>query len=102
MELFLISLNYLWLALLPLKVAIGSILVGGFLVAEIVTATHQSEEMFSEISFNFVEDQFATTRDVHMSSTFLNWLWGGMQQVRIFIQKGFSINLKFKGRLDWS
>jgi fatty acid desaturase len=79
MELALIALNYVWLLTLPLKVAIGSVLIGGFLVAEIVTATHQSEEMIEGASYNFVEDQFATTRDVHMSSSFMNWLWGGMQ-----------------------
>jgi len=79
MELFLMLLNYTWLLILPWKVSIGSVILGGWLVAEIVTATHQSEDMFPEASFNFVEDQFATTRDVHMNSIFLNWLWGGMQ-----------------------
>jgi len=79
LELTLMALNYLWLVLLPWKVAIGSVIIGGFLVAEVVTATHQSEDMLQGLSFNFVEDQFATTRDVHMNSYFLNWLWGGMQ-----------------------
>jgi len=79
LELLLMAINYLWLFTLPLKVSIGSILFGGWLVAEIVTATHQSEEILNEISFNFVEDQFRTTRDVALDSSFLNWLWGGMQ-----------------------
>lgn len=78
-ELILIALNYIWLFCLPLKVALGSVIFGGWLVAEIVTATHQSEEMIPGVSYNFVEDQFATTRDVHMDSIFLNYLWGGMQ-----------------------
>lgn len=80
MELMLMVVNYTWLfAILPLKVAVGSVLLGGLLVAEIVTATHQSEELIEEMSFNFVEDQFRTTRDVHFDNVFLNWLWGGMQ-----------------------
>jgi len=79
-ELLIMAFNYLWLVVfLPLNVAFASVLVGGFLVAEIVTATHQSEDMIDGASYNFVEDQFATTRDVHMSSFFFNWLWGGMQ-----------------------
>jgi len=78
-ELFWISFNYIWLATLPLPVAIGSIIVGGWLVAEIVTASHQSEEMIEGLSYTFVEDQFNTTRDVHFSDPFSNWLWGGMQ-----------------------
>jgi len=79
LELFLIGLNYLWLLYLPLQVSIGSVILGGFLVAEIVTATHQSEEILSGASFNFVEDQFRTTRDVEIDSYFFNYLWGGMQ-----------------------
>mmetsp|Transcript_9314 Transcript_9314/g.34460 ORF Transcript_9314/g.34460 Transcript_9314/m.34460 type:complete len:476 (-) Transcript_9314:139-1566(-) len=64
---------------LPLKVILCSILIGGWLVAEIVTATHQDEEFLTEKSFDFVADQFKTTRDVVLDSTFMNWLWGGMQ-----------------------
>jgi len=79
LELSLMVLNYLWLLTLPVGVAIGSILCAGWLVAEIVTATHQSEEILPGISFNFIEDQFATTRDVHLDNAFGNWLWGGMQ-----------------------
>jgi len=78
-ELSLIVTNYAILATLPLSVVIGSILIGGFLVAEIVTATHQSEDMLPSISHEFALDQFRTTRDVHMESTVANYLWGGMQ-----------------------
>jgi len=79
LELLLMAMNYLWLLWLPITVSVGSVLLGGWLVAEIVTATHQSEDMLPGLSYHFVEDQFATTRDVHMNSWFLNWLWGGMQ-----------------------
>jgi fatty acid desaturase len=79
LELFLMLVDYIWLLMLPLEVSIGSILFGGLLVAEIVTATHQSEEILPGISFNFIEDQFATTRDVKLENAFFNWLWGGMQ-----------------------
>jgi len=64
---------------LPFKVFILSILIGGFLVAEVVTATHQSEDMLEGLSFTFVEDQFRTTRDVETDSTIMNYIWGGMQ-----------------------
>lgn len=85
-ECFFISLNYVWLlALFPLKVALGSILLGGLLVAVIVTATHQSEEMYekdtlnSSDEYNFVKCQFETTRDARCNNFFMEWLWGGMQ-----------------------
>lgn len=65
--------------LLPVKVIISSILIGGWLVAEIVTATHQDEEFLKEKSFDFIMDQFKTTRDVVLNSAVGNWLWGGMQ-----------------------
>jgi len=79
LELSMIVANYSMLATLPLSVSIGSILIGGFLVAEIVTATHQSEDMLPSISHEFALDQFRTTRDVHMDSIPANYLWGGMQ-----------------------
>jgi len=79
-ELMLMLINYTWLfAILPWKVAICSVLLGGWLVAEIVTATHQSEEILEEPSFKFCEDQFRTTRDVHSENPVFNFLWGGMQ-----------------------
>src|ERR1700733_5150711 len=43
-EMALICANYAWLAMLPPIVAIGSVLLGGLLVAIVVTASHQSEE----------------------------------------------------------
>jgi len=77
-ELLCMLLNYSWLLSLPLKVSMCSVLLGGWLVSEIVTATHQSEEIL-ESSTTFIEDQFRTTRDVHSDSVFFNYLWGGMQ-----------------------
>jgi len=78
-ELFLQLINYIYLLCLPLHVSLGSIFLGGFLVAEIVTATHQSEEILDGLSYSFVEDQFRTTRDVDIDNYFFNFLWGGMQ-----------------------
>jgi len=78
-EIFLMALNYLWLLCLPLKVAVLSIFIGGFFVAEVVTATHQSEDIIEGLSYNFVEDQFRTTRDVETNIPFMNYFWGGMQ-----------------------
>jgi len=79
LEVFLIALNYIWLICLPVQVAILSIIIAGFFVAEVVTATHQSEEIIEGLSFNFVDDQFRTTRDVETNIPFMNYFWGGMQ-----------------------
>eukprot|EP01108_Squamamoeba_japonica_P000835 TRINITY_DN12_c0_g1_i2.p1 TRINITY_DN12_c0_g1~~TRINITY_DN12_c0_g1_i2.p1 ORF type:complete len:395 (+),score=197.37 TRINITY_DN12_c0_g1_i2:71-1255(+) len=78
-ELAPIAVNYALLALLPVPVAIGSVLVGGWMVAEIVTATHQSEEFLDDIDHEFIKNQFITTRDMHTDSVFWNYVWGGMQ-----------------------
>jgi fatty acid desaturase len=78
-ELILMLPSYIWLYILGWKIALGSILVGGFLVAIIVTATHQSEEMLTNSSHSFVETQFLTTCEARCDNFFMEWLWGGMQ-----------------------
>ncbi|UJR26706.1 hypothetical protein I4U23_008022 [Adineta vaga] len=78
-ELVLMLPSYIWLYTLGWQVALGSILLGGFLVAAIVTATHQSEEMLSDSDHSFVETQFLTTCDARCDNFFMEWLWGGMQ-----------------------
>ncbi|KEG13151.1 delta-6 fatty acid desaturase [Trypanosoma grayi] len=79
-ERLLIAINYMWLACLPWKVAIGSILLGGFSVAIVVTANHQTEEMLeSGDEYNFIADQYRTTRGVCCSDKFFEWFFGGMQ-----------------------
>jgi len=104
LELALFAVNYFWMYQLGLVVALGSIYFAGGLVAIIVTATHQSEEMIEQdaldaardaghaevagttveaqpvpSSYSFCEGQFATTRDAATSDFFTEWLWGGMQ-----------------------
>jgi len=75
-----IALNYIWLACLPWKVAVGSILFGGLAVAVVVTANHQTEEMIEpDDSYNFVIDQFRTTRGVYCKNWFSEYFFGGMQ-----------------------
>ncbi|CAF1544882.1 unnamed protein product [Adineta ricciae] len=78
-ELLLMLPSYIWLYSLGWQVALGSVLLGGFLVAAIVTATHQSEEMLTDSSHSFVETQFLTTCDAQCDNFFMEWLWGGMQ-----------------------
>jgi fatty acid desaturase len=78
-ELILMLPSYIWLYMLGWQVALGSILIGGFLVALIVTATHQSEEMLTDSYHSFVETQFLTTCDARCDNFFMEWLWGGMQ-----------------------
>eukprot|EP00003_Mantamonas_plastica_P012271 TRINITY_DN221_c3_g1_i1.p1 TRINITY_DN221_c3_g1~~TRINITY_DN221_c3_g1_i1.p1 ORF type:complete len:417 (+),score=103.49 TRINITY_DN221_c3_g1_i1:403-1653(+) len=79
-ELIGITINYIWLLALPWKVSIGSVLIGGWLTAEVVTATHQSEEYIVEAEgMSFVEQQMRTTRDVNTGNPFMAYLWGGME-----------------------
>lgn len=78
-----IALGTIWVLCLPVKVAIGSILLSGFLGAVIVTATHQSEEMYTadrqKEDYNYIKCQFETTRDAACNNMFIDFLWGGMQ-----------------------
>jgi len=83
-ELALMTVSYAWLCMLPISVVVCSILLSGFLVAVIVTASHQSEEMFSPSQYEsdqyqFVRYQFGSTRDAKAENFFMEWLWGGMQ-----------------------
>eukprot|EP00796_Vickermania_ingenoplastis_P006617 gene6617-4737_t len=79
-ELALMGVNYLWLLYLPLTVAIGSIIAGGFFVAIVVTSNHQTEEMLEpDADYNYIVDQYRTTRGVHCSDPFFEWFFGGMQ-----------------------
>ena len=76
----LIALNYVWLLCLPWKVAIGSIILGGFCVAIVVTANHQTEEILAaDEKYNFIIDQFRTTRGVATKDPFTEYFFGGMQ-----------------------
>ncbi|CUI15334.1 delta-8 fatty acid desaturase-like protein, putative [Bodo saltans] len=75
-----IAMNYIWIACLPWKVAVGSILLGGLFVAVVVTANHQTEEMIEpDDKYNFVIDQFRTTRGVYCKNLFSEYFFGGMQ-----------------------
>jgi len=75
-----LAASYIWLACLPWTVAIGSILVAGFFVAVVVTANHQTEDIIeADESYNFVVDQFRTTRGVQTSDPFFEYFFGGMQ-----------------------
>ncbi|KAG5464553.1 hypothetical protein LSCM1_00744 [Leishmania martiniquensis] len=80
LELFLMALNYLWLVLLPWKVSLGSVLLGGFCVAVVVTANHQTEEMIEhDEPYNYIVDQHRATRGIQCSDPFSEWFFGGMQ-----------------------
>ncbi|UJR22390.1 hypothetical protein I4U23_025451 [Adineta vaga] len=78
-ELLMMLPNYFWLYTLGWQITLGSILFGGLLVACIVTATHQSEDMLYDSNYSFVETQFLTTCDARCENFFMEWLWGGMQ-----------------------
>ena len=74
-----LALNYMWLAYLPWKVAIGSIILGGWFVALVVTANHQTEPLIdAQAPYNFITDQFDSTRDVLTTWT-TEYFFGGMQ-----------------------
>lgn len=75
-----IAINYIWLACLPWKVAVCSILLGGLWVAVVVTANHQTEEIIEpDDKYNFIVDQFRTTRGVYCRNVFSEYFFGGMQ-----------------------
>eukprot|EP01006_Ploeotia_vitrea_P063765 TRINITY_DN86210_c0_g1_i1.p2 TRINITY_DN86210_c0_g1~~TRINITY_DN86210_c0_g1_i1.p2 ORF type:complete len:420 (-),score=238.22 TRINITY_DN86210_c0_g1_i1:168-1427(-) len=81
-ELALLLVSYVPLAMLPWKVALGSVLIGGFIVAIVVTASHQSEELVpkhKEGEYGFVREQFISTRDAWSTNPLVNYIWGGMQ-----------------------
>ena len=83
-EMLFMLINLTWLCTLGLPIAFFSIYLAGGLVAVIVTATHQSEEMLPPVhmnpsAYNFVSCQFATTRDARCGNFVMEWLWGGMQ-----------------------
>jgi len=75
----LIALNYMWLAYLPWKVALGSIFLAGYLVAFVVTVNHQTEPTIeANDPYHFVKDQYTTTRGI--KTTWLSeYFFGGMQ-----------------------
>lgn len=77
----LLAINYAWLFLcLPPSVALGSCVLGGFLVGALVSATHQSEEIVEDGDEpDFVIGQFRSTRDAEtVYGPLETWLWGGM------------------------
>lgn len=76
----LIAINYLWMAIfLPLPVAVGHVLLAGFMSATIVTSTHQTEELFDDVQHDWVHAQLLSTRNAATTNPFSEWLWGGMQ-----------------------
>jgi fatty acid desaturase len=73
--------GYIWLACLPLTVSIGSILLGGLLVALVVTQSHEMEEFLppGTAPISFAETQFKSTRDIDCPDWITEYLFGGMQ-----------------------
>jgi fatty acid desaturase len=81
-EMTLITIHYsAMVTLVPYSVFLGAIAFGGFCVAVVVTATHQSEDFYTPENrgaYDFVTAQFTTTRDAYNSSWLARWFWGGM------------------------
>jgi len=71
--------GYIWLACLPLGVATASMLLSGFLVAIVVTLSHESEEFSFDRQTSFVKMQFNGTRDIACPDPITEYLCGGMQ-----------------------
>lgn len=71
-----------FLSVVPFSTMMLAIWLSGLLTATIVTATHQSEEIFmleTSRKYDFVEAQFRSTRDAKLDNPFSSILWGGMQ-----------------------
>lgn len=60
---------------------IGSLLLGGFFVAIVVTLSHESEEMWKvgDREPSFVKNQFASTSDIITPDPISEYFFGGMQ-----------------------
>ena len=59
----------------------GTVSLSGLITAIVVTATHQSEEIFfgdEARKYDFVESQFRSTRDAGLGNWFSRVVWGGM------------------------
>ena len=82
LELFLMSVGYtLLFTAFTWWVAIGGIIAGGFFVALVVTASHQSEDYYrpgERGAYDFATAQFTTTRDAYNHTWVAKWFWGGM------------------------
>lgn len=65
--------------LFPVYIWLPSFLLSGLISSLVVTATHQSEEKFTEYQPDYVTRQFLCTRSVVMSNPLSAWIWGGMQ-----------------------
>lgn len=73
-------IGYCWFFSLPLAVMAAAILIGGFLVAIVVTCNHQTEDIIAtDAPHCFVTDQFTTTRGVRCDDPITEYLFGGMQ-----------------------
>jgi fatty acid desaturase len=73
-------IGYCWYLSLPFGVFLGSLLIGGFLVAIVVTCNHQTEDILPTNSqYCFFTDQFQTTRGVRCDDPITEYLFGGMQ-----------------------
>lgn len=80
MELFFISLGFIWLGFFPIYVPILAIFIAGFATALVVTCNHQSEEIIQkDAPYCFVVDNFKSTRGVVCDNFITEYLFGGMQ-----------------------
>eukprot|EP00038_Savillea_parva_P005896 m.160559 g.160559 ORF g.160559 m.160559 type:complete len:393 (-) comp11960_c0_seq1:258-1436(-) len=72
--------GYIWLLCLPLTVSIGSILLGGWLVAVVVVQSHEAEEMIvGDKPESYAETQFKGTIDIDCPDPITEYWFGGMQ-----------------------
>lgn len=75
-----IIIHYVLLLTMPWYVAIGSVLLGGWFVALVVTVNHQVEPLLpTESRYNYCVDQFITTRGVECPDPVSEFFFGGMQ-----------------------
>eukprot|EP00036_Acanthoecidae_sp_10tr_P007913 CAMPEP_0182926686 /NCGR_PEP_ID=MMETSP0105_2-20130417/12210_1 /TAXON_ID=81532 ORGANISM="Acanthoeca-like sp., Strain 10tr" /NCGR_SAMPLE_ID=MMETSP0105_2 /ASSEMBLY_ACC=CAM_ASM_000205 /LENGTH=392 /DNA_ID=CAMNT_0025064587 /DNA_START=16 /DNA_END=1194 /DNA_ORIENTATION=- len=72
--------GYVWLLCMPWIVSMGSVLLGGWLVAVVVVQSHEAEEMFhTSQPLSFVETQFKSTIDIVCPDPVTEYWFGGMQ-----------------------
>lgn len=65
--------------LVPPLITLAALMVQGFVCGTIISATHQTEDLFDDFQHEWVTAQFQGTRDAITRNAFTEWLWGGMQ-----------------------
>jgi len=77
LELPVFLFHFYWMSFLPFKLLLLAHWIAGFAFGMCASGNHQGEEIMEKDSYNFVQDQFNTTRDLD-TGYFMAWVSGGL------------------------